>query len=122
MRSVATEFRSGVESFLLRHGLARLGFSYRDRGFLGRDRVGQGKGKVCRDRASLFRDKANLCYDIEFSVATELATIESSIAHDRAEHVKACARDHVQDKRDREFSVATYLSSSQKKPLGFKAS
>ena len=115
------EFRPGVESFLSRHSLARLGFSCRDKGFLGCDRVGQGKGKVCCDIANLCRNKANLCYDGELSVATELATTESSVTRDKVEHVKASARNRAHDKRDRElccdreFFVATYLSNSKKK-------
>ena len=54
--------------------------------------------EVCRDRASLYRDivgqsKENFYRDREFSVATELAMTESSVAYDRAGRAKASAHD-----------------------------
>ena len=66
----------------------------RERGFLGRYKVGQGKGKLCRDKASLCCDRVgqnteNFCRDRGLKVSTEQATIESSVAHDRAGHAKA---------------------------------
>ena len=45
------------------------------------------------DVATLFgKGGENLCRDREFSVATELATIESPITHDRAGRTKAGAQ------------------------------